>query len=170
MQSTPIKGFILMPNRYHRFKPDSRRLPFETRLELIQEAIKGQDNVSLWLDDADGSGYTADLMRSLYLKHPDERFSFVIGSDNLKKLNAWHDYDWLREHLHFIVIPRPNQVLHTQRLGEIQHTIVDIQSPDISSTDIRARIKNGQSIKGLVPSYLEDKIIGLYRSIDDKSQ
>ncbi|MBM4404107.1 MAG: nicotinate-nicotinamide nucleotide adenylyltransferase, partial [Candidatus Cloacimonetes bacterium] len=194
---------VFLPNDRHGFKGNAV-LDFDHRIELIRKAITGQTTenrnapplypgIECW--DADsrqyGSGWTDELMQRLSGQYPDAYFCFVIGADNLPSLDRWHNFAWLAENVHFIIVPRLGQSdvsplrglglgcrLPVCRGSASLHTLPKMVSPlpglslrfswvempmvPVSSSDIRARIRTGKSISGLVPELLEPDIIRLY--------
>ncbi|HPV14622.1 MAG TPA: nicotinate (nicotinamide) nucleotide adenylyltransferase [Candidatus Cloacimonadota bacterium] len=157
-----IEAVAFLPVGNHNFKKDKLILSFEQRLQLIRKAL--QPGAEVWLDDASGSGYTADLMRRLQGKYPDKHFAFVIGSDNLEYLHLWYDFEWLKENVTFLIVPRVGYELQQlDKLG-INYLIKDIRPPGISSSAIRSNIAQGLSIAGLVPQEIESQVRELYES------
>lgn len=157
-----IETVALMPVGNHHFKKDTTILPFEQRLQLIQKVL--QPGVEVWLDDAAGSGYTADLMCRLQAKYPEKHFAFVIGSDNLATLHHWYDFEWLKANVTFLIVPRVGYELQgLDELG-INYLIKDIRPPEVSSSSIRQKIAQGLSIHGLVPEEIEPQVSRLYAS------
>lgn len=161
-QDPEIERVAFLPVGNHNFKKDRIVLPFEQRLQLIQKVL--QPGVEVWLDDASGSGYTADLMRRLQGKYPDKHFAFVIGSDNLKQLHLWYDFEWLQSNVTFLIIPRVGYEL--QELDElgIKYLLKDIRPPGVSSSAIRRNIAQGLSIRGLVSDKIESQVLELYQA------
>ena len=106
-------------------------------------------------------------MKKLFCLYPQVNFRFVIGSDNLPQLNKWYDYAYLVENLHFFIFPRPGYPLLPQVINQIKATILDISPCPVSATEIRQRIFNGESIKGMVPEELEEEIVYLYQNKDN---
>lgn len=155
-----INRLAFVPVGRHNFKHALTVLSFSQRSSLIARAI--EPGMELWDDDEAGSGYTSDLIQRLRKSHPGMRFAFVIGSDNLPQLPQWHDYEWLRQELSFIVIPRPGYELSLPEPAP-QVMIRDIHPPEVSSSQIRSRIKAGLPIDGLVPVHLKTDIIKLYK-------
>jgi nicotinate-nucleotide adenylyltransferase len=102
-------------------------------------------------------------MQKLKRRYPDVDFSFVIGSDNLKELHLWYDYPYLAKELHFLILPRPGYALLPEVINQLKATVLNIELCPVSATEIRQRIKNRESIKGMVPEELEQEIIQLYR-------
>ena len=132
----------------------------------------------------DAPSYTS---RTLSLFHdrgyqPSELF-FVIGADAFLEIASWRDYPAILESAHFVVISRPGF-----RVGELPERLpqlasrmgtepldasssalpliilIDAPTADVSSTAIRSRLAEGESIAGLVPANVRQHIEqhGLY--------
>lgn len=119
-----------------------------------------------------GVSYTIDTVRELSKIYADRELYFIIGADSVVQLHTWNNIYDLLELATFVAAGRPGyegvmeQVVAT--LGaEAAKRIVLLDTPeyDISSTDIRTRIRSGQSLAGLVPSAVEEYIRshGLYK-------
>ncbi|MFA7542928.1 MAG: nicotinate (nicotinamide) nucleotide adenylyltransferase [Candidatus Cloacimonadaceae bacterium] len=172
----PINKVIMVPSFHHNFKGDKLVLDYDSRLALVKEAIDSyyplefliqpaedyRCPIEVWDSERGESGYTADLIRKLANEYPKQHFAFVLGADNLEQLHEWHDYEWLRENLHFIILPRPEAIMPCDILSSISHIIMDIPLCEISASEIRRRIAAGESIHGLVPEGIEAKVIELY--------
>lgn len=156
-----------LPNARHNFKQAKVLLDYRSRRELVAAVL--EPGMEVWDDDAEGSGYTSDLLKRLQLKHPGCKFLWVIGSDNLAALPRWHDFAWLRENIRFLIIPRPGYPADQKVLKRIRRkTLKTVPSP-VSSTLVRARIRSGQPITGLVPPQIEAKIVQLYSPLLPKN-
>lgn len=103
LKSGYVSRLVFLPNARHNFKKSNVVLDFQHRLALVRDAL--EPGMEAWEDDADGSGYTAELLQKLYRKHPQLLFHFVIGSDNLANLPLWYDFAWLRANARFLIIP-----------------------------------------------------------------
>ncbi|MCB5258927.1 MAG: nicotinate (nicotinamide) nucleotide adenylyltransferase [Candidatus Cloacimonetes bacterium] len=174
---SPVHKIILVPSFNHNFKGESIILDYDNRLTLAKEAVDHftplhftihpaedfRTPIEVWDAERGESGYTSDLVKKLMANNPNQSFAFIIGADNLQKLPQWHDFDWLKTKLHFIILPRPDSVMPCDVLSQIQHTILDMPLCPISSSDIRTRITRGQSIQDLVPAGMEERISALYR-------
>jgi nicotinate-nucleotide adenylyltransferase len=174
---SPVHKVILIPSYHHNFKAEEIVLDYDSRLALAQEAVdhfnplhfvaySAEDfrtPIEVWDMEREESGYTSDLVRKLKQQYPHQSFAFIIGADNLQKLPQWHDFDWLRQNLHFIILPRPECAMPCDVLSQIEHSILDMPLCKISSSEIRERIARDESISGLVPENLELRIRNLYR-------
>lgn len=119
-----------------------------------------------------GPSYTLDTMNELHATfgHATELF-FIIGADSLADLSKWHAARELVAKCHFIATTRQgvdvnfSAVKNFFGVSAIEH-IHRVTTPglEISSTDIRERVRLGRSIKYLVPETVEDYILreGLY--------
>lgn len=176
---TPVEKVVLVPSFHHNFKSHSIMLDYEQRLSLTraaadhfsltnficQPAEDFRTPIEVWDSERNESGYTSDLVRKLLREKPQQSFAFIVGSDNLEHLRDWHDYSWLKDNLIFIIIPRKGTSMPVDVLSEIRHTILEIPFYDVSSTQIRQRISRGESIHGLVPELVEERIIALYKEL-----
>ena len=121
--------------------------------------------------DRPGLSYTIDTLREFHALHPDlEALYFITGADAVLEILTWHEADKLAQECQFIAVTRPGFVL--ERLPEIVDAafmgrvhFLPIPRLEISSTDIRTRVREGRSIKYLtsepVEAYIRQQ--GLYR-------
>ena len=112
-----------------------------------------------------GKSYTADTLDELKNIYPDTEFCLIVGADMFVTLGSWHRS---RDILNSAIIcsaARDEFSLRQMRnyaqkigLAEERYILSSMPRLDISSTDIRQRVKDGKSIKGLVPKTVEDYI------------
>jgi nicotinate-nucleotide adenylyltransferase len=117
--------------------------------------------------DRTGPTYTADTMRELKSFHgPDAELFFILGADAVLKLGTWERIDNLREQASVIAVTRPGFDLDNFKREKTWPEILVLASPpvDISSTQIRTRVREGRPIDYLVPAdvvtYIKEQ--GLY--------
>lgn len=109
-----------------------------------------------------GTSFTSDTLKELMINHPNDDFFWIIGSDNLRGIRQWHDFDFLREKIKFILVERSGYGGYSDSGINIVFRINE--KSDLSSTEIRKRIALGESISELVPRKVYDYINqwGLY--------
>ena len=89
-----------------------------------------------------GESRTLRTVKTLREAHPDTAFSLIVGSDLLAELSTWHGGDEIRRLVPFIVVGRA---------GHLDGHAGAVAIPDISSTEVRAALRDGQSVAHLVP-------------------
>jgi nicotinate-nucleotide adenylyltransferase len=100
--------------------------------------------------------YTVDTLAYLKEKYSDYTFTIIIGSDSLQNLHKWKNYELILSNYKILVYERPgfnNKVDFENKIERLKVPLLDI-----SSTRIRAMIKDGQSIKFLVPDVVKEEI------------
>jgi nicotinate-nucleotide adenylyltransferase len=88
-------------------------------------------------------GRTVDTLDFLRARYPEHRYSLIIGSDILKDLPHWKDFDR---------IERMARVVVLYRAGYPADRVVGPPLAEISSTEIRERLERGELPSDLVPS------------------
>lgn len=115
----------------------------------------------------EGLSYTLDTIDALNKKFgAGTELFFIIGADSMADLYKWHKARELVHKVHFISAARPGVKVNFDELEKffgaenMQH-IHQIISPklEISSTEIRERVKAGRSIKYFVPEIVEEYIL-----------
>lgn len=141
----PLKISHSLLNEYH-------------RLHLVRLAI--EDNVKFSATDVEFKlprpSYTIDTLAYLKEKYPAYEFSVIMGSDSYSNIDKWKNHEKLLADNQIIVYTRPNFVIKNSSLNTI--LLVDTPMISISSTFIRNLIKNGKSIRYLVPDKVADTI------------
>jgi nicotinate-nucleotide adenylyltransferase len=155
-------------------KPNANLAAFNYRHDMLQLALAGHETVRP--EPIEGTlpppSFTIRTVQALMERHPDHRFSLVLGSDTLADFPNWHKTADLAELLNSIVVmPRPGfPVLPmdelVRRLGVVSRVMVLEGMPtlDISSSWLRKSIETGRSVRFLVPRAVEQfiKEHGLY--------
>lgn len=122
-----------------------------------------------------GPSYTIDTVTALIEQYGHEtEFYFITGVDAAQDLKTWHHIDKLLDMCHFVAAARPGCISTLDSIIKDfglkgQQRIHRLATPEleISSTDIRERVRLGKSIKYIVPESVETYIFkeGLYRRL-----
>lgn len=140
--------------------------PAEARLAMVARAIEGDERFELSRLEIDrgGTSYAIDTVRALREQYPGHRICFVIGADTLPELHTWKDIEELLDLCEFVTLARPGfsernlvEGLHLpeSRANELLERVAVGHQVDISSSDIRRRVAQGQGIRYLVPRSVE---------------
>ena len=140
--------------------------PTDVRLELTRLAFEDVPEAEV---EVDRHARTVDSLEERRL--PDDTV-FLIGADELADLPAWKQPERVLELVRIGVVMRPG--VPEDRLRDARARLpapdrieyFEMEPSAVSSTGIRARIANGQSIDGLVPARVAEAIarLGLYGS------
>jgi nicotinate-nucleotide adenylyltransferase len=139
----------------------------ERRLEMVRLAISNNEHFEVSRVDMDRMGpcYTVDTIRLLQETWgADTEIYFLIGSDSLVDLPTWHQPAQLLRLCHIVAVQRPGHQVDLRELDRLlpgaAPAIQQIDTPtlDISSTEIRHRVRKQGSIRYLVPAAVEHYI------------
>lgn len=152
--------FVVSPQ--NPFKVGEHLLDDEVRFQLAWKALKPYSqliasDVELHLPKP---SYTWRTLQELSLRYPNHHFTLLIGGDNWDSFPRWAHSDYLLSHYDIAVYPRTNGSVAATTPQNVK--IVNAPLLNISSTDIRHRVAQGQSISGLVPKEIEQDVERLY--------
>lgn len=103
-----------------------------------------------------GETYTIDTVHELQ-RDRHNTYEWILGSDQIQSFSQWKEYKQLQKLIHFLVIPREGY--EQVQLPENFHLIAKEYTPtDLSSSEIRDRIRKGLSISGVVSEEVEQYI------------
>ncbi len=170
-----LDRIVLAPAGDPPHKPDSPISLLEHRLAMCRLAVADDDEIGISLIDAERPGphYTSDMLR-LFRQEIGEapQLFFLMGLDSLRDLPTWHEPAWLVRNCRLVALRRHDVEIDWVRLeaelpGVRDRVIVlDMPEVEISSRDLRGRVRTGRPIRYQVPGAVERYIIdkGLYRS------
>lgn len=142
--------FLVSPQ--NPFKQNQQLLDDDKRLQLVRLALK--EEPQLMASDFEfhlpKPSYTWNTLQALEQEYPEGKFTLLIGGDNWEAFDKWYRYEDILKRYPIIVYPREgSKVPGVKFLGsEIQ--IVETPLINISSTQIRQRLHEGKSVRGLV--------------------
>ena len=129
------------------------------RLAMVQAAVAADD--AMVVDDREtrrnGPTYTADTLAELARESPEARWTFLLGTDAAASLPRWHRIEEAIDLADWAVVSRPEAPWPDHELADRLQR-VPIPALAISSTDLRARVAAGRSIRYLVPEPVRDHI------------
>lgn len=99
-----------------------------------------------------GPSYMVDTLRELVETHPTWSLSLVIGADQVEQFHTWKDPNGIVELAHIIALSRSGEsAVASTAIPSQRMTWVDVTRIDISSTLVRDRIRDGWSVRHMVP-------------------
>ena len=137
-------GFV--PAAESPFKIHNHTAPATDRLAMLQLAIRGEDRfeVDPLEIERGGVSYSIDTVKMFRSRDPEAELFFLVGEDNAYRLTEWHRFEELKKMVGFVVLSR-SEDFQSPEYPVVQRRI------EISSTEIRNRVANGESITYLVP-------------------
>lgn len=117
----------------------------EARLEMARRALKNEEGIiaSDYEMHLPKPSYTWNTLQALSKDYPDREFVLMIGGDNWDLFDRWYRAEDIKTNYEIVVYTR---------------TPGDPGFIDISSTEIRQRIREGKSIRKMVPRVVEAMI------------
>jgi len=115
--------------------------------------------------DRPGRSYTIETVKELMRQYGVSEIHWIVGADAILEMLSWKSINELLEICNFVGINRPGYDISRADERILKKvTSLNVTNIDISSSEIRLRIKQGLSIRYLVPTEVEDYIYknGLY--------
>lgn len=159
--------FMPSPDPPHKLQKS--KSPYELRYKMTKVAIEGINGFICTDYEAKlpQPSYTANTLENLKKDFPDNEFFFIIGEDSLDMIETWYMPEKIMLLTTLIVAARKEdfdnrsveeQVKHLEDKYSANIKVITWNPIDISSTELRERVKKRLSIKDLVPEKVEEII------------
>jgi nicotinate-nucleotide adenylyltransferase len=165
---------VLMPVSVPPHKEAAEDPGAEHRLEMCRLATAKDERLAVSRLEVDrpGASYTADTLRAIHESAPGDDLTFIVGGDMAHSLPTWREPEAVLELATLAVAERSGsrRADIEERLaglaGGDRTTYFAMPRIDISSSDVRRRVRDGRPIRYLLP----DEVVryigaeGLYRA------
>lgn len=152
------EGLVSAEHRYAMCKLAVRNMP---KVQVSDIEIKRQ-----------GKSYTIDTLKAVHALYPKATLYLLMGADMFLSLHTWKNYRQILQQAVVCTIPRNADDIEKLLAYEIllqnqggKTYVINRQVTQVSSTQVRNAVKNGQDISPLVPkdvvNYIEEN--KLYR-------
>ena len=166
---------VFVPTGFPPHKKDGRVTPAEDRYAMTLLATAGVREFSVSRTEIERKypSHTVDTLEEFLAQDPGEaqcELFFITGLDAILGIDTWKDFMRLPSLCTLVTATRPGySAKEIDNLpAEIRSSLKLIEIPQfsISSTEIRARVRDGRGIRFLVPHLVENFIeyCGLYRN------
>ncbi len=156
LESLRLERVTLVPSATQPLKADSPALASAAdRLEMVTLATAGDARYAVEGAEIEREGlsYTVDTLELLSSGNPGAELFLLMGEDSLATFECWRSPGRIRELATIGVMSRgEGSVDGARRDGVLD---VSTRRVDVSSTEIRARVRGGKSIRGFVPEAVE---------------
>ena len=163
-----LDEILFIPTGISHFKDPSIVLDKKTRITLTGEAIGENPHFALSTIETDrpGNSYTSVIFDILKKENPDTEYYLIIGADSLFQIEQWKCPADIMKNAVILAAKRKGQstkefldkIEEIKQKYEADIRLLPCTYIDISSTEIRERIKTGKSIRYLVPEVTEKYI------------
>lgn len=156
-----LERVIFIPSASPPHKTEQKLSSAKDRFEMTNLALEG--NPFFFVSDIElkreGLSYTVETLRKLKELYKDSEIYFLTGSDVLNEITTWKDPEEIYKLAKIVIGIRPGfDKFDPEDHFAKKSIIVNITGIDISSTQIREKVRKGESIKYLVPSKVEEYI------------
>jgi nicotinate-nucleotide adenylyltransferase len=145
---------ILVPAAQAPLKPQEVQSSLEDRLAMLRAAIEWDKRFEI--SDLElrrgGVSYTIDSVRYFRAMFPDDELYWIIGGDQLPKMNLWKEIAELARIIEFIFLERPGHpAKQTPDIPGLRLHRCDGHLIEISSSELRDRVRRGLSLHYFCP-------------------
>ncbi|WP_130471762.1 nicotinate-nucleotide adenylyltransferase [Candidatus Magnetaquicoccus inordinatus] len=175
MEQLALEAVFFLPSGAHPLKDTNRATDVAHRVAMTRLAIQEQSGFELCELDANrpGISYTVDTLRILNERFPLGELIFLMGSDLLAEVHRWKNWPEIMHWAHIGLLERPGhavtkaeqqvlerlqhyqvaapQMLQRQHLGRFGYCHLPVTAMEISSRNLRHRLRRQQSIRYLTP-------------------
>ncbi len=144
-----LDRLILVPAKEQPFKAGTVCASPGDRLQMLRGMVDGDERFTVDAVEIErpGLSFTVDTLALFAERHADAHLCFLIGEDLVSQLADWREPERIAELAEIIVLTRlsePNDASFPLRR-------IPTRLVELSSTEIRARVRAGRSIRGFVP-------------------
>lgn len=163
----PHKERTDLTHGFHRFAMAALAASGDTALAVSSEELR-----------RGGVSYTVETLRAMEREMPEDEMHLIVGSDSFLEMGLWKDHEEILSRAAIVIIPRPGSEVGRSRRdlapvlssalaepgtpwpfsprGALPFASVVRSEPvEISSTEIRNRLRQGRSIDGMIPPLVE---------------
>lgn len=161
-QQAGLDEVWLMVSPMNPFKKEATdMLTDKLRLKMAEQAIADEPKLKAcdYEFHMPKPSYTWHTLQALSQDFPHVSFTLLIGGDNWASFDKWFHHEDILNHYPIVVYPRKGC-----DIGKVPSGVNIVETPllNISSTEIRQRIKEGKSIHGMVPDCIEPLAMQYY--------
>jgi nicotinate-nucleotide adenylyltransferase len=167
LEALELERVLFVPAGEQPLKPNTRSV-INHRLEMLKLVIADNHKFNISRVDLDRPGphYTADMLPLVQQDFPDAQLWFIMGGDNLRDLPRWKHAEGIYQQARLAVMRRSDENIsanmHDHIFPELSEKVDIIDTPLLSiwlsSTHVVERLKQGKSVRYLVPDIVLDYI------------
>ena len=150
-----LDRLFIIPAAQSPFKPEQSPAPAADRLAWLRLAFGDEPRCEIDAQEIERAGvsYSIDTVRDYVERFPAADLFYLIGADHVPTLPEWREAAALADAVSFVVVPRPGEL----EIGGVEFpesfrgTVLRGKPAAISASDLRKRLRAGESIENFVP-------------------
>ena len=153
-----LDGVQFLPAREQPFKIGRATATVGQRFAMTERLVAGFAGFTADRSEIDrrGLSYTVETVAQMAAANPTAELVFLLGADAYILFEQWRDPERIRALATIAVLQRGGESPPALRNGRVQ--VLETRRVDISSTELRARVADGRTIRGFVPDAVADYI------------
>ena len=165
-EALALDRLVFVPTGRQPLKADITTAPGDARLAMTRRLVG--DDARFAVDameiERDGLSFTIDTLHAFAARDPEAERYFLLGADAWRSFPRWRSPDEIMRLATVVVLTRGGEPIGPTASGVRAPRVLPTRRIDISSTEIRSRIRAGLSLRGFVPEAVRDYIEanGLY--------
>src|SRR3989338_5393234 len=129
--------------------------PAPHRFRMVELAIEGISDFKVLPIETKRAGisYTVDTLDAFKKIYPDDELYLILGADSLAEIPTWREPERIQQLAKMIVVPR-----RASKTAAYPENVLKIDMPicDLSSSEIREKIRQGKSVHGMLTPRVEE--------------
>jgi nicotinate-nucleotide adenylyltransferase len=164
-EALDVHRLVFVPAAQQPLKQGQVQAPPADRLAMVEAMVAGDPRFAVDPIEIDRAGlsYTVDTLATYRQRPGVSELCFLVGADVLASFDRWREPERVQELATLVVLRRDTD--RVELPPGLRARVLDTRRVDISSTEVRARLQAGRSIRGFVPEPVEAylRTTGLYR-------
>lgn len=154
---------LWIPAREPPHKAPGSASPAGKRLAMVRAAAAADPRFGVETLELErgGPSYTIDTVRELRRRMPDAELFLILGADQARVFDTWRDPSGIAAEVSFAVMDRGDESAAEAARGlpaGARVVLTPVRRFDVSSTEVRARAREGRDVAGLVPAGVREII------------
>jgi nicotinate-nucleotide adenylyltransferase len=165
-ETLPLDRLVFIPTAVQPLKAQQDCTRAEHRLAMVRLLIGDDprfdvDSVEI---DRGGLSYTVETLSMFTARMPSAELFLLVGADVVRSFAKWREPERIAELATVVVLERTDEAPDLASMPGTPRRLAT-RRIDISSTEVRTRVKEGKSIRGFVPDAVAEYIAAqrLYR-------
>lgn len=152
LETLSLDQLVFVPTGQQPLKPAGAAASPEHRLAMVRLLVGNDPRFAVDAVEIDrpGVSFSVETLAGFAARYPEAERYFLVGSDVLSSFARWREPDRIAQLAHIAVVTRGDEVVDLAGIGG-EPVALRTRRVDVSSTEIRERVRRGQSIHGFVP-------------------